>query len=408
MFFGLLHEAWISIGASRLRTFLAMLGIVIGVGSVVLMLAIGSGSRRAVEESITKLGSNLLIVTTGPIPDKGLRSKFITGFTEQDVAAITQLPYVSRAAPATVARDFQAQVGKLSWNTRVTGTTNDFFPIRNWAVQGELFSDDEMRLGKRVAIIGSTIVKNLFPEGNALGSTIRLSGTPFRVIGVLESKGQDFSGRDQDDGIYVPFRAALNKLAGNTLPGVNPVQIVYVEAINKEALDDAAEDIIELLRYRYKISEAMGDSFIVRNLSSIIQVATETTRALSLLLGAIASISLIVGGIGIMNIMLVTVTERTREIGIRKAIGATEQHILLQFLLEAIIISATGSALGLIIGYVGGLGAVRWFSLSVEYNLWSVILALGVAVGVGLLSGIYPAHKAAKLQPIEALRTVGA
>jgi putative ABC transport system permease protein len=408
MFFGLLHEAWVSIGANRLRTFLAMLGIVIGVGSVVLMLAVGAGSRRAVEESINKLGSNLLIITPGSSSDRGVRNAAISRLTEQDASAIAQIPNIIATAPATSPREFQVASGKLNWSTRITGTTPDFFSIRNWTfTQGDTFTNDDMRLGKRVAVVGSTIVKNLFPEGNALGEILRINGTPFLIIGILESKGQDFNGRDQDDTVIIPITTAQSKLWGNYyFAGV--VQMIFAQTVSKEALNEADEEITALLRIRHKLRETQRDDFTIRNLTSITQVATETTRALSMLLGAIASISLVVGGIGIMNIMLVTVTERTREIGIRKAIGATEQQILLQFLMEAVIIASVGSAIGLLLGYIGGLSAEHWFAIEVDYSLWSVILALAVAVGVGIASGLYPARKAALMQPIEALRMVGA
>ena len=408
MFLGLLHEAWVSIGAHRLRTFLAMLGIVIGVGSVVLMLAVGLGSRKAVEETISKLGSNLLIVTPGSTSNKGVRTNTISRLTEQDAAAIAQLPNVTAAAPSTMPREFQIAAGKLNWSTRVTGSTPDFFIVRNWTFrQGDPFSPDDMRLGNRVAVVGSTIVKNLFPDGNALGATLRINGLPFRIIGVLESKGQDFNGRDQDDAVMVPLSTAESKLWGYSYyQGI--VQMIFVQAISKEAMEGITEDMAEILRKRHKLRETQDDDFTIRNLTSITQVATETTRALSMLLGAIASISLVVGGIGIANIMLVTVTERTREIGIRKAIGATDRHILLQFLMEAVIISAVGSIMGLLLGYLSGQGAAKWLSIAVEYNLWSVVLALVVAVGVGIASGLYPARKAASMQPIDALRMVGA
>jgi putative ABC transport system permease protein len=407
MFYGLLHEAWISIGASRMRTMLAMLGIVIGVGSVVLMLAIGSGSRKAVEESINKLGSNLLIITPGGTSDRGVRTNTVSRLTEQDANAIAQIPSVAATAAVTIPREFQVASGKLNWSTRVTGVTADYFFIRNWTfIEGEGFAPNDMRLGKRVAIIGTTIVKNLFPEKDALGATLRINSLPFKVIGILEPKGQDFNGRDQDDAVFIPLNTAQNKLWGNNYY-LGVVQTIFVQVV-PESLNQATQDITDLIRQRHKLRESNNDDFNIRNLTSITQAATETTKALSLLLGAIASISLIVGGIGIMNIMLVTVTERTREIGIRKAIGATEHQILLQFLMEAVIITTVGSIIGLLLGYAGGLGANYWFAIAVDYNLWSVLLALAVAVGVGIASGIYPARKASTMQPIEALRTVGA
>jgi putative ABC transport system permease protein len=408
MFLGLLHEALISIGASRLRTFLAVLGIVIGVASVVLMLAVGRGSQSAVEESINKLGSNLLIITAGSRSTNGLQSTNISDLSDKDAEAIATLPSVIAAAPATAPQSLQVAAGKNNWNTRITGTTSDFFPIRKWEFsEGDVFSPDDLRLGKRVAIIGSTIATKLFEGEEPLGAAIRINNMPFSIVGILASKGQDFSGRDQDDAIYIPLNTAANKLPGNfEVTGI--VQVIYAQASSREALDFATEEITDLMRNRHKLRESQADDFTIRNLSSITQTATDTSKALSMLLGAIASISLIVGGIGIMNIMLVTVAERTREIGIRKAIGASDNQILLQFLFEAMLIALSGCIIGLVIGFGGGLAAHRYMNIPIEYSVWSILLALIVATIVGLASGIYPAYKAAKLQPIEALRSVGA
>ena len=409
IFTGLLSEAWISIGSSRLRTFLAVLGIVIGVGSVVLMLAVGTGSQRAIEESIRKLGSNLLIITpSGQSNSKGVINADLSELNVGDVNMIATLPTVIAAAPLTTQQSEQISSGKNNWSARVTGTTSDFFPIREWEFsEGRDFTDDEMRLGKRVVVVGATIVDKLFPGVSALGAMVRIKNMPFTIVGVLAPKGQDFGGRDQDDVVYIPLNTAKSKLFGaHYSPGL--VQSIYVKVIDRRYIDIASEQVTDLLRARKRLRDNMPDTFYIRNLTALAQTATDTSRALNMLLGAIASISLIVGGIGIMNIMLVTVTERTREIGIRKAIGANKSDILLQFLFEAILIAATGSLAGLIIGYGGGMAAEKWMGMQVAFSLWSVVLALAVAVGVGLLSGIYPALKAARLQPIEALRSVGA
>ena len=403
----LLREAWVSITASRLRTFLAMLGIVIGVGSVILMLAVGAGSRKTVAESISKLGSNLLIVTPGSSDNKGLRSNTISTLESKDADAIAQLPSIVGAAAATSPRDFQVSAGSANWSTRVTGTTPDFFAIRNWTfAEGGNFAAEDMKFGKRVAVIGATVSKQLFGNDSALGLTFRINGAPYQIVGVLEPKGQGFDGRDQDDVAFVPITTAESKLWGYTY-AMGIVQFIFAEAMSEDALDSATEEITALMRQRHKLRETDADDFTVRNLMAITRVATDTTKALSMLLGAIASISLVVGGIGIMNIMLVTVTERTREIGIRKAIGATERNILAQFLLEAIIITGVGSAIGFAIGVGVGLAVEHWLAITVEFSLWSVLMALGVAIGVGLASGLYPAYKASRMQPIEALRMVG-
>jgi putative ABC transport system permease protein len=408
MFLGLLHEALISIGASRLRTFLAVLGIVIGVASVVLMLAVGRGSQSAVEESINKLGSNLLIITAGSRNISGLQSANISDLTIKDAEAMAFLPSIIASSPSTAAQSLQVSAGKNNWNTRITGTTSDFFSIRKWDFEeGDAFSPDDIKLGKRVVVIGATVANKLFAGETALGGIIRINNMPFNVIGVLAPKGQDFGGRDQDDAIYLPITTAQNKLPGN-FEITGAVQVIYAQAVSREALDFAIEELTDLLRQRHKLRENQGDDFTIRSLSSITQTASDTSRALSMLLGAIASISLIVGGIGIMNIMLVTVAERTREIGIRKAIGASDNQILLQFLFEAMLIALSGCIIGLIIGFGGGIAAHHYMNIPIEYSIWSIVLALIVAAIVGLASGIYPAYKAAKLQPIEALRAVGA
>lgn len=408
MFLGLLHEALISIGSSRLRTFLAVLGIVIGVASVVLMLAVGNGSQKAIEESINKLGSNLLIITAGVRDVNGLRTANISELTINDSDAIGVLPSIVASAPSSAAQMMQVSAEKNNWQTRVTGTTSSFFPIRKWDFeQGDAFSPDDMRLGKRVAVVGSTVANKLFDGESALGGTIRINDMPFKVIGVLASKGQDFSGRDQDDAVYVPILTAQNKLPGNyEISGI--VQVIYAQAVSQDMMDHAIEEITYVLRTRHRLRENEANYFTIRNLSSITQTATDTSKALSMLLGAIASISLIVGGIGIMNIMLVTVAERTREIGIRKAIGASDNQILLQFLFEALLIALSGCIIGLTIGIGGGVIIQHQMSMPVEYSAWFILLALVVSSLVGLASGIYPAFKAARLQPIEALRSVGA
>jgi putative ABC transport system permease protein len=404
---GLYHEAWVSIAASRLRTFLAMLGIVIGVGSVILMLAVGAGSRATVQAAIDKLGTNLIIITPGSREVKGVTTSTVSDLTVGDANAIGQLETVIDSAPATQGREFQISLGNTNMNTRVTGTTSSFFPIRAWTFAGgNNFTEEEERLGKRVAVIGATIAAGLFQGEDAIGRNFRINGIPFTVVGILEPKGQGFDGRDQDDTIIIPLNTARSKLWGyNFSEGI--VQYIFAEAASKEEVEIAFDDIANLLRERHKLRETEPDDFSIRNLSSIAQVATDTTKALSILLGAIASISLVVGGIGIMNIMLVTVTERTREIGIRKAIGATKNSILIQFLMEAILIAGAGSFIGFISGIGFGIAAEHWGGITVQFSMWSVVLSLGVAIGVGITSGLYPAFKAAHMEPIEALRNVG-
>lgn len=406
---GLLHEAWISIGMHRLRTFLAVLGIVIGVASVVLMLAVGAGSQRAIEQSIEKLGTNLLMVSPGNFSNRGSITLNPESLTVKHANMIAGLPAVAAAAPATMPSTVQAVGGSTNWSTRLTGTTPDFFAIRNWTfAEGYSFTDADVQAAKRVIVLGATVADKLFPNESAAGRSVRMNNAAFLVVGVLAAKGPDFSGRDQDDAIYAPITTARNRVFGNSNIMTNMVSYIYVQAFSKETVDQASEEITAFLRQQHRLKPSEDDDFTVRNMSSITQLASETARALSTLLGAVASISLVVGGIGIANIMLVSVTERTREIGIRKAIGASNRQILLQFLFEALLIAASGSLLGLLIGIGGGIAASKFLSIATEFNLWSVVLALAVAAGVGVTSGFYPAMKAARMQPIDALRAIGA
>ncbi len=404
-FTGLLYEAWISLGSHRLRTFLAMLGIIIGVGSVVLMMAIGGGSQRAVEEAVNSLGSNILMVTPG-VP--GMSGRF-TRFEVRDAEDIGQLPLVQTAAPASFPRQFPVFVGKFKGDLDVTATTFDYFIVREWDVdEGRLFTGDDVRTGARVVILGATTAEKAFPGENALGRTLTIRGTPFEVIGVLKRKGRGMDNRDQDDAMFVPITTGDSHLWSRQTGLGGIVQIIYVKAVSADALDSATENIRTFLRKRLKLPETANDSFMVHNLSSITAVASDTANAFSTLLGAIASISLLVGGIGIMNIMLVNITERTREIGIRKAIGATQGQILVQFLLEAVIIAFVGCLCGIAIGLGGGLVAEHWLAVPVAFDLSTLVLALGVSTVIGVGSGLYPAYKASRMQPIEALRAVGA
>lgn len=401
---GLFHEAAVSIGMNRLRTFLAVLGIVIGVGSVVLMVSIGTGSSRAVAEKIAKLGTNMLLITYST--DSGNIYRYNEHLTLKDIEAIAGLPTVLAASPYSYGSEESLTVGNLNWKTKITGVTTDYFIVRDWPlITGNYFSEEEMRKSKRVVIIGATPAKQLFPDQDPIGQILRIKGMAFRIIGVLSEKGQGFDGRDQDDVAFVPFSTSKLRLS-NSLYNFDRVDLGFIKAISEKHIEQSIYDITQLMRKRYKLKDTEADNANIRNISSVTKIATDTSKALSLLLGAIASISLIVGGIGIMNIMLVTVTERTREIGIRKAIGASRYMILMQFLLEAIIISVLGSFIGLSLGLGLSFAADRLFSVPVAYSLWSAFAALVVAVIVGVASGVYPARKAANMQPIDALRGV--
>ncbi len=404
MFGAMLGEAWHAMGANRLRTFLTMLGMVIGVGAVVLMLAIGQGAQESVKRSIDTMGSNLLIVISTPPGMGGARvaTGSMPSLTVKDAEAIAELDGVSAVAP-TVNSSAQIIFSSNNWNSSVVGTTPDYMDVRAWSLaEGYTFTDSDIRSGTRVALIGKTVVDNLFGDISPVGKTIRINKSPFIVIGVLESKGQSLDGRDQDDTIIVPLTTAQRQLFGSQFAG--SVRLIMVQADSTEIMTMVEDSMNNLLRQRHNIREGADNDFFVRNLTAAANSAAETTRTMSLLLGAIASVSLLVGGIGIMNIMLVSVTERTREIGIRMAIGAREYDILLQFLLEAIMISVVGCLIGLAFGIAGALLINMLSQTAIVISSQSVVLAFSVAASVGIFFGFYPARKAARLNPIEALR----
>lgn len=404
MFGAMLGEAWHAMGANRLRTFLTMLGMVIGVGAVVLMLAIGQGAQESVKRSIDTMGSNLLIVISTPPGMGGARAATgsMPSLTVKDAEAIAELDGVSTVAP-TVNSSAQIIFSSNNWNSSVIGTTPDYLDVRAWSLaEGYTFTDSDIRSGTRVALIGKTVVDNLFGDISPVGKTIRINKSPFIVIGVLESKGQSLDGRDQDDTIIVPLTTAQRQLFGSQFAG--SVRMIMVQADSTEIMSLVEDGMNNLLRQRHNIREGADNDFFVRNLTAAANSAAETTRTMSLLLGAIASVSLLVGGIGIMNIMLVSVTERTREIGIRMAIGAREYDILLQFLLEAIMISVVGCLIGLAFGIGGALLINMLSQTAIVISSQSVVLAFSVATTVGIFFGFYPARKAARLNPIEALR----
>ena len=401
----MLSEAWHAMSANRLRTFLTMLGMVIGVGAVVLMMAIGEGAQQSIKRSIDSMGSNLFVILSGSSSTSGSRSASgnSSALNINDANAIGELDDINAFAPISVGNAQIIYAGNNS-NTAIVGTTPSYFSIRRWDVEsGELFSDADIRSANRVALVGKTVVENLFGDDiDPVGKTIRIKKSPFTILGVLESKGQSFDGRDQDDTIIVPITTAQRKLFGNQIPG--SVRMIMAQAKSEKYMGVAEEAINDLVRQRHNIRENAESDFSIRNLTAMAKTASETAKTMSMLLGAIASISLLVGGIGIMNIMLVSVTERTREIGIRMAIGAREKDILLQFLLEACVISIVGCVIGVVLGLGGAMLVKKMVGAEILISMQSIVLAFSVAASVGVFFGYYPASKAAKLHPIEALR----
>lgn len=400
----MLAEAWSAMGANRLRTFLTMLGMVIGVGAVILMSSIGAGTQAKVKESIASMGSNLFIVLAGSMTSGGVRigSGAVQTLTIGDATAMEEIDSIAATAPVS-SGSAQMVYQSSNWNTQVTGTTPSFFQVRDWALEsGYPFMDSDVRGATRVVVLGKTVAENLFGDEEPVGKTIRIKNSPYIVVGVLAKKGQSLDGRDQDDTAMVPITTAQTKLFGSQFKGT--VRFIMVQGRSEDTMNQAEKAMSQLLRQRHKLRESAEDDFTIRNLTALANTAEETTKAMSLMLAAIASISLLVGGIGIMNIMLVSVTERTREIGIRIAIGAKQNHILLQFLLEALMISIIGCFIGVCVGVGGAYVVAHFFPISVVITQNSIIISFLVATGVGVFFGFYPARKAANLEPIEALR----
>ena len=400
----LLSEAWQAMGANRLRTFLTMLGMMIGVGAVIMMLAVGQGARDLVDRSIVSMGRNLFVVLAGSATASGVRlgTGNVPTLTLGDAEALEQVPTVGAVVPI-LPGTAQVVYGANNWGTNVLGTTPRFLDVRNWRLSAGLpFNDSDMRSATQVALLGQTVVKNLFGDEDPVGKTVRIGKSPYVVMGTLAAKGQSLDGRDQDDAVLIPVTTAQRKLFGSQFQG--SVRFMIAQAASVEAMPTAERDMTQLLRQRHRLADGVDNDFSIRNLTALVNTAAETTRTMSLMLGAIASISLLVGGIGIMNIMLVSVTERTQEIGIHCATGARARDIRLQFLLEALILSVVGCLVGVFLGVGGALLVSLLARMAVVVTFSSVLLASLVAAGVGIFFGLYPADKAARLKPMDALR----
>ncbi|HKS10146.1 MAG TPA: ABC transporter permease [Pyrinomonadaceae bacterium] len=400
----IIRVAFRALVRNKMRAALTMLGIIIGVSAVIAMVSIGQGASASVQAQIESIGTNLLFVSAGAQNVGGVRSG--TGdsgtntLTVEDLEAIKrEVPSVSMVTPAINARS-QLVAGNMNWNTSVQGVSEQYPDIRKWQVQsGSFFTDTDVRTAARVIVIGQTIADNMFPGMDAVGQTLRVSNLPFRVVGVMVRKGQDQGGRDQDDTAFAPYTTVQKKVLGNTR-----VQIAYVSAITEDATYTAQSQISDLLRQRHKLTSNEPDDFTVRNMTDVAEAANETSKTMTILLACIAGVSLLVGGIGIMNIMLVSVTERTREIGIRMAIGARSSAVRSQFLIESIVLSLTGGTVGILLGIGLSLAIPAMLGWPTLVSMMAIVGSVLFSVAVGVFFGYYPARKAASLDPIEALR----
>jgi putative ABC transport system permease protein len=386
---------------NKLRSFLTMLGIVIGVGCVIVVVAIGNGASQSIQQTINSLGSNFIMIFPGASTQGGAR--FMTGnstLTIEDADAVkADAPAVAYVSPV-VRTAGQVVAGELNWGTQIFGVGPDWPFIRAWNTSdGSFFSDNDIKAATKVAVLGATVAESLFPQGGAVGQIIRIKNVPFRVVGVLERKGGNMMGSDQDDQVVAPYTTVMKRLQGTT-----KLNMIYAASSSSGGVADAQTQIEAILRQRHRIAPGADLDFQMRSQEEIAQAQDAQMKILRTLLLSIAAVSLLIGGIGIMNIMLVSVTERTREIGIRMAIGAKGRHVLLQFLFEAVTLSIVGGVIGAAVGVGSSMLAGKLLNWPIVVSTWSIGVAFGVAAAIGVFFGFYPARKAARLDPIDALR----
>ena len=394
-----------SLRSNLLRSILTSLGIIIGVSSVITMISIGSGAREEVEKLIDRFGSNNLILRSQSSSSRGVSmgANSVNTLTLSDMENLKkELPAIKSIAPQ-VSLSTQILANNNNWLSSVTGTTNEYFDLGNWSFEsGRNFEEDELLSGKRVAIIGKTVVKNLFGEINPIDEIIRINKVPFTVVGILEAKGGS-AWRDLDDTIIVPLKAAKQRLVAKKFPG-NQIRSMTINVSSSELLSQTEKDIDKVMRKLHKISANGNPDFVVRNFAQFLNARQDSSKVMSILLATVAGISLIVGGIGIMNIMLVTVTERTKEIGVCMSVGAKKRDILYQFLIESLMISLIGGVIGILLGIGVVYGVSEYFNWKMKLDYMSIIMSFGFSSSIGILFGFYPARKASNLNPIDALR----
>jgi len=390
-----------AISRNKLRSSLTMLGIVIGVGCVIVVVAIGAGASQSIQNTINSLGSNFIMIFPGAATSGGMR-----GFTGQSNITVEDAEAIKAESPAVayvspmVRTNAQVIAGELNWGTQVWGAGVDWPFIRAWNVsQGAFFTDQDVRVATKVCVLGNTVADNLFPQGDSVGQIVRIKNVPFKVVGVLEKKGGNMMGTDQDDQIVAPYTTVMKRLQGQSR-----INMIYAASASPDRVQEAQEQIDALLRQRHRIARGAEPDFNMRSQEEIAQTSQAQMNILRTLLLSIAAISLLIGGIGIMNIMLVSVTERTREIGIRMAIGAKGRHVLLQFLFEAITLSIVGGLIGVLLGVGSSALVAKLLKWPVAVSPTAIGISFGVAGGVGIFFGFYPARKASRLDPIEALR----